>query len=138
MIQISTTCLWLGNAADLRDVRGALAEGIQAIIDLAIEEPCPKLPRVFNYSRFSITDDGENNPVVICAAVCLATAYARSQYPVAICCNAGLSRSPTLAAVALAATTETPAKEWLQQISAMKPTDVNPSLWNQFTNNAVI
>ena len=102
MQQVPQTQLWLGNAADLRDIPGLLNTGAEAIIDLAIEEPLPTLPRVINYCRFAITDDGEGAEAAITAALQTGAAFINANKILAVCCNAGINRSPTVAAAILA------------------------------------
>lgn len=134
MLNIPNTNLWLGNASDLRDISSMLNLGITAIIDLAIEQPLPTMPRMTNYCRFVMTDDGENDPATILAAISTATAFANRQHSTAICCNAGLNRSPSIAAATLSRlSSDTPA-QCLERIAALKRIDVNPALWNQIVD----
>jgi hypothetical protein len=131
MIPIPNTNLWLGNASDLRDVPQLLKHGLTAIVDLAVEEPVPALPRTTNYCRFVVTDDGENDPATLWAAIQTAAAFLAGGHLTAICCNAGLNRSPCIAAAALACNSRGTPAHFLELIAQSKPVDVNPSLWNQ-------
>jgi protein-tyrosine phosphatase len=131
MLNIPKTELWLGNTSDLRDIRAVLKTGVTAIIDLAIEEPLPSLPRTTNYCRVVLTDDGENNPANILAAILAAGALVDGGHAVAICCNAGLNRSLAIAAATLARLSGKSAAECLELVATVKHVDVNPALWNQ-------
>ena len=131
MLKIPNTTVWLGNASDLRDIPGMLNNGVTAIVDLAIEEPLPRIPRTTNYCRFTLTDDGENNPATIRAAVLSASAFIDGGHVTAVCCNAGLNRSPSIAAAALSyLSADTPAQS-LEYVATVKNIDVNPALWTQ-------
>lgn len=131
MLKIPNTVLWLGNSSDLSDIRSMLNMGVTAIIDLAIEEPFPKMPRTTNYCRFALTDDGDNNPATIRAAILSACAFIRGGHITAICCNAGLNRSPSIAAASLALISGNTPTQCLELLAAVKHLDVNPALWNQ-------
>lgn len=128
MIHIPSTNLWLGNAADLRDVRALLNTGAEAIIDLAVEEPVPTLPRVINYCRFAITDEGEGAEAAITAAVQTGAAFFRAGTVLAVCCNAGMNRSPTIAAGILALARSESFESQLRLVSSWKGIDVHPGL----------
>lgn len=131
MLNIPTTNVWLGNARDLRNVPEILNNGVTAIVDLAIEEPLPKLPRTTNYCRFVLTDDGENDPANVRAAILAASAFIRGGHVTGICCSAGLNRSPSIAAAAISHVSgESPVK-CLELVASAKDIDVNPALWNQ-------
>jgi hypothetical protein len=131
MIQVPNTNLWLGNSSDLRDIPRMLKHGITAIVDLAIEEQIPTLPRATNYCRFVVTDDGENLPANLLAAIQAASTFLAGGHLTAICCNAGLNRSPCIAAAALAYNSSSNPARSLELIAQSKHIDVNPSLWNQ-------
>ena len=130
MIKIPDSILWLGNAADLRDIRRVLLN-VTAIIDLAIEEPLPEIPRVTNYCRFVLTDDGENNPALIRAAIQTAAGFVAGNQSTVICCNAGINRSPAIAAAVLSRLSGKQPAECLKRIASLKPLDINPALWQQ-------
>lgn len=131
MIRVPDTMIWLGSVADLRDSRRMLSEGIAAIIDLAIEEPFPSLPRLINYCRFIVSDDGENDPAVLQAAIASTAMLVQGGHRAGICCNAGLSRSPCIAAAVMSYVSPVSPTEALEAVSHAKPTDVNPALWRQ-------
>ncbi len=131
MIQLPNRPVWLGNAADLRDMPGLLQTPVTAIVDLAVEEPIPRMPRVINYSRFALTDEGEEAESIIAAALRLVSSSVADQVRVAVCCNAGLNRSPTIAAVGMALALKSEARAELRAIASLKAVDVNPALWSR-------
>lgn len=134
MIRIANTNIHLGTAADLRDIRSVLNAGVTAIIDLAIEEPLPTIPRVTNYCRFVITDDGENDPGIIQTAIQTAFGFLSNGQTIAICCNAGLNRSPAIAAAVVSKINQCEPADALKLVGKTKHIDVNPALWRQIVS----
>jgi protein-tyrosine phosphatase len=108
-----------------------LKHGITAIVDLALEEPVPAVPRVMNYCRLVISDDGENEHSNVMAAIHVTAILLTGGHVTAVCCNAGLNRSVCIAAAALAYSLKNTPEHFLQIISQSKSIDVNPALWNQ-------
>lgn len=131
MIRVPESRLLLGTSEDLKDIRTVLGEGISAIIDLGIEEPVPLLPRATNYCRLTLSDDGENDPATVAAAIRMAATFLAGDHDVLICCHAGLSRSPSVAAAALAITRGQSASHALCMLGGLKRTDVSAAFWNQ-------
>jgi hypothetical protein len=93
--------LWLGNAGDLRDRHELFRLGIAAIVDLAVEEPPAPPGHETIYCRFPLVDGIENAPWLIRAAIDTTAALLREKVPTLVCCGAGLSRAPAIAAAAL-------------------------------------
>ncbi len=131
MIQIPDTAIFLGNAGDLWDISSVLAHGVEAIIDLAVEEPIPKMPPVITYCRFALTDHGENSEPLVRAAVTSAATLIAGGVLTAVCCNAGLNRSPSIAAAAMSVAFQSEPASELRRIAELKSIDVNPALWSQ-------
>jgi protein-tyrosine phosphatase len=131
MNQIEPFPLWLGHAGDGRDVRGIVAADIQAIIQLALEEPHCRLPRELTYCRFPLLDGAGNEKSLIGTAVATVVGLLRHRIPTLICCGAGRSRSPAIAAAALAEFHEQEPSDWLKRISERHPSDVSPGLWQE-------
>ena len=121
--------LWLGNAGDLRDPTVLDRQGIRAVVQVALEERPPQLPRELLCCHFPIVD-GENEPSVVAVALEAAAALVRTATPTLICCGAGMSRSPAIAAGALAIATEADPDGCLMQIISGQPHDVSPALWS--------
>jgi hypothetical protein len=60
MNQIKPHLVWVGHAGDGRAFQSIFANGIRAIVQLAIEEPTIQAPRELVYMRFPLLD-GEGN-----------------------------------------------------------------------------
>lgn len=131
MIRIPNSSLWLGNASDLEDVRAVLSFGVTALIDLATEVTPPRFPRTIHYCRFALTDDGTDQLAAIRAAVITTAAFMKGETVTAVCCNAGMNRSPTIAAFALSRCNGKSHADNLRTISNCKQVDVHPGFWNQ-------
>ena len=121
--------LWLGNAADLRNVESVLQSGIQAVIDLAIEQLMPTLPRTLVYCRFPILDGAQNSSTVLRTAIETVVLFLQRGIPTLVCCSAGMSRSPAVIAGALSVFQGGTPDDRLRQIAIGHPQDVSPQLW---------
>jgi protein-tyrosine phosphatase len=130
MYRVSGEELWLGNVGDVWDVRPLLNEGIQAVLDLALNEPPPKmLPREVVYCRLPLVDGAGNPTWLLRAAVELAASLIRSRTPTLIYCSVGLSRTPAVAAAALAVARGSDPRQCLDSLVRDRPHDVSPGLW---------
>ena len=69
MREILPRKLWLGNAADLRNAEPILQKGIQAVINVAIEQWTPSLPRTLIVCHFPILDGEQDVPSPLSAAL---------------------------------------------------------------------
>ena len=69
MREVIPGILWLGHSHDARDLSHLLDLGIEAVVDLAIEETPPKLTRDLVYCRFPLNDGAGNPPLILRAAV---------------------------------------------------------------------
>jgi protein-tyrosine phosphatase len=130
MTRISSYSLWLGHAGDGRDYPAAHREGIRALVQLAAEEPPDSPPRDFLYSRFPIMDGHANDCDVLILAVNFVADLLRLEVPTLLYCSAGLSRSPALAAVALALHTDRGLDACLRKVAQCRRVDVSPGLWS--------
>ena len=129
MRAIADHALWLGHAGDVRDVRILYDTGIQAIIDLAGNEPPPQLPRSFTYCRFPLFDDGNNPKWLLQVVIHTLADLISLKIPTLVFCSAGLSRTPAIAAAALATVTQLPIEQCLKTGTDNSPADVSPALW---------
>lgn len=129
MRQIVPFTLWLGHVGDIRDWRVVFDAGIQAIIDLAGNEPPASPPRELVYCRFPLIDGAGNEPRLLEAAVTTLEHFLRHSIPVLVYCSAGLSRSTAVTAAALARTTEQPLDDCLVVVQQTGSVDVPPGLW---------
>ena len=121
--------VWLGNAGDGRDPARLLEAGIGAVINLAVEEPLPVLPRTMTYCHFPIMDGAQECEGVLAAAIQTLVSLLRNQVPTLVHCGAGMSRSPAIVAAALAIVEGGSPEEKLRQVVSGQPHDVSPQLW---------
>jgi hypothetical protein len=62
--QIPSYRLWIGNALDGADTRKLHSEGIEALLDVGLNEPVPLVSRELIYCRFPL-HDGAGNPAAL-------------------------------------------------------------------------
>ncbi len=130
MRHIDGSSLWIGTARDARDVRGVLAAGIEALVDLARMCEPVRPTRELTYLRFPLLDGADNPPWLICAAVQAVEGLVRLGVPALVACDGGMSRSLVVAAAALHFRTPgSSPDEVLRRIAAGGPADVHPALW---------
>jgi hypothetical protein len=118
--------LWVGTARDARDIRAMLDAGIEAVVDLAMEEPPAVLTRELVYLRFPLIDGPDNPPWLLRTAVSTVVELIQAGVPVLVACGAGMSRSPALAATVIAVVETRPLAAVLATVP--KPVDVSPGL----------
>ncbi len=128
MRQVIPNYLWIGNALDARDVPGILGLGIEAVVDLAMEEPPIQFPREVVYCRFPLVDGAENSPDVLRAAISTTSTFITSKLPTLVACGAGMSRSLVVVAAALADIKRIPLGTALWRMTLGQPHDVSASL----------
>lgn len=124
-------CLYLGNALDARNLSSLYDHQIVAVVDLAINESPAQLAREMIYCRFPVVDSGGNTDATLIAAIQCLVSLIRLKHRTLIACSAGMSRSPAVAAVALALITSRSPEECLVDIVTGAPHDVSPTLWTQ-------
>lgn len=131
MRQVRGRALWLGHAGDLRDAREILAADVQAVVELADNEPFAALPRELIRCRFPLSDGGDN-PIWLLklAADCVATML-RAGVPVLVCCSAGMSRSVCVAAGGVSLAEGLSLPESVAAVVGSGPADVSPRLLGQ-------
>lgn len=121
--------LWLGHVGDVRDLQSLHAAGILAIVDLALNEPPASVTRELVYCRFPLID-GTGNPRWLLRTAIETVAYLlRSETPTLVYCGAGMSRSPCIAAAAIARVRGCSAAEGLAIALQSAAADVSPGLW---------
>ena len=130
MISIHPKSLWLGHALDAREPRALYDAGIKAVVDLAFAESPAVLPRDFIHCRFPLVDGGGNEPAVLRLALQTIVNLLDARLPTLVACSVGMSRSPTLAAFALAAHLRSNPEEVVLRIAELKSLEINGALWN--------
>ncbi len=131
MRHVSPYSLWIGNAGDVRSVAELMDARIRAVIDLAANEPIAALPREIVYCRFPLFDGADNERWLLRVAIDTISELLRANVPTLVACSAGMSRSPALAAAAIARVSGRDANECLLACVASGPEDVSPALWNE-------
>ncbi|MCI0704916.1 MAG: protein phosphatase [Planctomycetia bacterium] len=123
--------LWIGTARDARDIKGVLAAGIEAVVDLAMMCEPVTPTRELVYLRFPLVDGEGNPPWMICSAVHAVKALVRLNVPTLVACDGGMSRAVVIAAAAMwfQMPLKTPPDEVLVKLAVDGPADVHPLLW---------
>jgi hypothetical protein len=130
MRQIQPHLLWVGHAGDGRDFQLLLDTGIQAIVQLALEEPGLQPPRELLYFRIPLVDGPGNDEKLLYLATITVANLLEKRVPTLICCGAGLSRSPAIAAAALSMVYQEDLDDCLKQVAEHHPADVVPGFWS--------
>lgn len=129
--EIYSDRLLIGNAMDARDLRLLYDNRVAAVVDLALNEAPAQLSRELIYCRIPIIDgDGNPSPLIRTAVRCVTTLI-ESGLRTLVACGAGMSRSPAIAAAALALHTKATPDECLAAITSNAPRDVSPTLWSR-------
>ena len=134
MRPIAGRALWIGHAGDLAHSKEALAVGIEAIVELADNEPPAVCPRELIRCMFPLSDGGDNPPWLLRLASEAVAALLRAGVPTLVCCSSGLSRSACVAAGGIALAKRRPLPEALALVTGSGPADVSPSLLVQLQN----
>jgi protein-tyrosine phosphatase len=131
MIYVHPHSLWLGNAGDCLNPRAVIEAGVQAVVQLASEEPPQVFPREMIQLRFPLHDGTGNSSELLRLVVFSMECLLRAAIPTLLCCSAGMSRSPAIAACAIAKLTDQSPDAILRELQTLKPIDVSPGLWLQ-------
>jgi protein-tyrosine phosphatase len=130
MREIQRNLLWIGNAGDIRTPQKLFDVGILAIVDVAYEESPAQLPRQFIYCRFPINDGDGNEPALLRQTVQTICDLMAAGTRTIVACSAGMSRSPTLAAAALAVHLSESPDDIIRRLGESAPLDVSGPLWS--------
>lgn len=134
MHQIYPNLLWIGHAFDVREPQPLFDAGITTVIDVAYEEPPAQIPRQLTYCRFPLNDGGGNDPKLLLQVLRTTTDFLNSESRTIIACSAGMSRSPTVAAFALAYHLSQDPDDVIARIGAIKSLELKNELWNDLLN----
>ncbi len=129
MDRIKPFPLWLGHAGDCQDIARLSDLGIEAVVQLAVEEPQAPLPRDILLVRVPLLDGTGNRAALLRLAVQSVAGLLKDRIPTLVCCSAGASRSPAIAACALAIIQKKSPAECLELVYDFRKTDVSPGLW---------
>jgi protein-tyrosine phosphatase len=129
MRRVDGYSLWLGHVGDLRKPADLHAAGVEAIVELAVNEKPADLPREFVHCRFPLVDGAGNPAWLLRAAIGTVASLIELHVPTLVCCGVGMSRTPAVAAAALAMTMRIPPSDALAIVTRNGPADVSTSLW---------
>ncbi len=79
--------------------------------------------------RFPLLDGPGNAPELLRLAVETLASLIKLPLATLVCCSMGLSRSPALAAMALARASGSDPRAQLDRVAKIRPLDVSPGLW---------
>lgn len=128
MRRVAELPLWICTARDARDIRGVLDLGIEAVVDLATDEPPIHPTRELVYLRFPLVDREGNPAWVLRLAVDAVVGLLAAGVPTLVASSAGASRSPVIAAMAIAKREGIRPEVALLRIGHG---DVSPALWRE-------
>jgi protein-tyrosine phosphatase len=131
MNQIMPHPIWIGHAGDGRAFRAIFDAGIRAVVQLAVEEPPIQPPRELIYQRYPLLDGEGNDRAVLRLAIDAVAGLIQAGIPTLVCCGAGMSRSPSIAAAALSAAFRLDLEEALRTVVQHRPADVSPALLHE-------
>lgn len=131
MRRIDGFSLWIGTARDARDIKLVLDKGIEAIIDLALEERPISPTREVVYLRFPLLDGVGNPPWLFRTALNALEKLMKCGVQTLVACSMGMSRSPALVAVAIAQSMNIEPAEALVSLGNEGRYDVSPGLWQE-------
>ena len=134
MRNVIPNLLWIGNVFDATDIAPIFDAGIEAVVDLALNEKPAQLTRELIYCRFPLNDGGGNSPQLLRAAVDAVESLISNEIPTLVYCSAGMSRSLAITAVALARIRDQKPEDTLVALASGQPHDVFPLLWRDIGN----
>ena len=129
MRQLPNHTLWIGHIGDVRNLRSIHDAGIEALVDLAINEPIPTLTRELIYCRFPLVDGGENPPMLLKLAVQTVSELLRTKTPMFVYCSGGMSRSVGIVAAAIAMHENMDFDDVLSFIASTGPVDMSTTFY---------
>ena len=115
----------------MADMAAIYDAGIEAVVDLALNEKPLQLPRELIYCRFPLNDGGGNSTQLLRAAVDSVESFIANQIPTLVGCSAGMSRSLAVTAAALAIIRGQSFDDTLVEMVVGQPHDVSPLLWSE-------
>jgi hypothetical protein len=131
MNQIEPYPVWIGHGGEGHNFGHLFEKGIEAVVELAVEEPSFPPRRDMIACRFPLIDGAGNPPHMLALAIQTVAALITAQVPLLVCCGAGMSRAPAIVAGALAALEHAPPEQCLKRVTRHHPSDVSPVLWGE-------
>lgn len=111
----------------MRSFQDIFANGIRAIVQLAIEEPPIQPPHELIYQRFPLLDGAGNRHEVLRLAIVAVRRLIEAKVPALVCCGGGMSRSPVIVAAALTIVLHSDLEHSIQMVLKHHPADVSPA-----------
>ncbi|HEV3258090.1 MAG TPA: hypothetical protein VG013_14490 [Gemmataceae bacterium] len=133
MKQILPYALWLGPGEGDNHFRQVFDAGIRALVYVAMEDSPPMPPREIICCRFPLLDGTGNRPDLLFLSVNTVATLLKLHIPTMVCCGSGASRSPAIAAAALAMVHQEPPEECLKRVVEHYPSDISPGFWSDVT-----
>lgn len=130
MREVVANLLWIGNVMDVADISCVFDVGIEALVDLGLNEKPLQLTRELIYCRFPLNDGGGNTPELLRSAVDAVESLIAKKIPTLVYCSAGMSRSVSVAAAALALSRGRSFDDTFVDLVSGQPHDVSLVLWN--------
>ncbi len=130
MRRLSGFPLWMGHVGNARDLRALTDLGIEAVVDLAGNDPPQNFTRDMTVCRFPLIDGGGNPRWLLKVAVDTTAELLRVQVPSLVYCGACMSRTPAVVGAAIAVVRNIDPAKALAQAIAGGPSDVSPALWS--------
>jgi protein-tyrosine phosphatase len=121
--------LWIGHGGEQQDLAAIFDLGIEAIIELAAEEPAFLSQRNLICCRFPLHDGVGNRPELLALAIRTLATLLEAGSPTLVCCSDGISRAPAVASAALALLNREAPEECLKRVALHHHCDVSPGLW---------
>jgi hypothetical protein len=133
MNKIEPYPVWIGHGGEAHDFRHLFDLGIEAVVELAVEEPSFPPRRDMIACRFPLIDGVGNPSHVVALAVRTVAALITAKVPVLVCCGGGMSRAPAVVAAALALIHHEPPEACLKRVTLHHHSDVSPGFWSDVT-----
>jgi len=131
MTQIKPHYLWLGHQGDVQNLQELFDNGIQAVVQLAVEATPANPPHEMIFLRFPLVDGSGNDGELLNLAIGVVAQLIRGETSTLVCCGAGMSRSPAIVAAALSIVEQKDLEECLRHVTEAHPADVSTSLWEE-------
>ena len=129
MRHISPYPVWIGHVGDVNRPEQLSQAGIKALVDLADNEKPTLVFREMVYCRIPLVDGAGNPEWLLRLAAETVARLMRAQVSTLVFCSAGMSRSPSIVAAAIALNEEKHLAFGLDRIRILGSCDLSPALW---------
>ena len=130
MFEVIPKRLWQSGGSPMRDIKLIRQLGIAALVDVAYEEPIPKLSHEIIYCRVPILDGEGNHPARLRLLLNTTSSLIQDEVPTLVACSLGISRSRCVVAAALALAQGQRPDQVLDEIFDDDARSANPALWD--------